>query len=114
MYLPLGESPEKRQFGRAWARVLLGFVFFAFAVGVFAPWHGAQASWSLVQHTDSSSCGTSSSCNITASNPTGSGHLLVVVMVGNNGLSISSVSGGGTWTHCSNCAVSVAACGCAS
>jgi hypothetical protein len=57
----------------------------------------------VVQHKTSAAC-TTTSCAVTVTS-TGSGHILVYGYVGNltATATISSVSGGGTWTHCSNC-----------
>src|SRR5579864_4239359 len=65
------------------------------------------ASFTLVQHPSNVSCASgSATCAVTTS-ATGSGNLIVVVAsTGQTAAdAISSVSGGGTYTHCSNCSV---------
>jgi hypothetical protein len=102
MYLPLGKSPENIKAGRAGTRLLLGAFCFAFAVGVFAPWHAARASWAMVQHVSNTSCArNSSTCTVTIG-ATGAGHVLVAAIWANwpAGSTIASVSGAGTWNLC--------------
>src|SRR5713226_474381 len=53
MYLPLGESSGKTNVRRAGARALVGFLFLAFVVGVFAPWHGTGTARPLVEKSSS-------------------------------------------------------------
>jgi len=66
----------------------------------------AWASWTLVQHPNNAAC-SGTSCSVTVS-ATGSGHLITVIVQPNTATNttISSVSGGGTYTHCTNCAAS--------
>jgi hypothetical protein len=69
MYLPLGKSPEKLEFGRtrarrpAFGRVLFAFLGFALAVGMFALPHGAAAATQTLDEI----------ANLRASNITGNG-----------------------------------------
>lgn len=69
----------------------------------------AWATWGLVQHKNKTTC-SGSSCAVTVTS-TGSGHAIFVVVLPDTSsvTTISSVSGGGTYTHCSNCAVAISA-----
>jgi hypothetical protein len=74
----------------------------AIAVGIFAPWHVARASWTLVQHVSNTSCPrNNASCTVTVG-ATGSGNVLVATVFFDSlaGAPISSVSGAGTWNLC--------------
>jgi hypothetical protein len=65
--------------------------------------HPLGATWALVHSASNASCSAGTTCTVTVTS-TGAGNLLVgTVLVGNTGLTISSVSGGGTWTHCGTC-----------
>lgn len=63
------------------------------------------ATWGLVQHPSNTSC-SGTSCSVTTTS-TGSGHAIVVVawMGTSSAITISTVTGGGTFTHCSACHV---------
>jgi hypothetical protein len=78
--------------------MLLGL---ALAAGVFAPWHVARASWSLVQHVSNTSCPRNNAvCTVTVG-ATGSGNVLIAVVLDTIlDPSISSISGAGTWNLC--------------
>ncbi len=60
------------------------------------------ASWTLIQKPVLNPCSTNP-CNLTVSS-TGSGHVIVVWVISSVNQTISSVSGGGTYIHCLNCA----------
>jgi hypothetical protein len=64
--------------------------------------HPASATWALVSSTTSTS-NTGTSCNLTITS-TGAGHLIVVIptSTSTSQLSISSISGGGTYTICNS------------
>src|SRR5438132_5306725 len=64
----------------------------------------AWATISLVQHPANTSCGTSvTTCAVTVT-ALGINHLVVAVgQFQDTTTTISSISGGGSWTHCSNC-----------
>lgn len=67
----------------------------------------AWASFTLVQHPLNASCSSgNATCSVTVSS-TGAGHLIVAIAGTNAGTAdpISSVSGGGTYTNCSNCSI---------
>jgi hypothetical protein len=72
----------------------------------------AQAKFTQVQEASGSAACLSStltSCAVTIA-PTGSGHILIAVFeLQSAGSSVSAVSGGGTWVHAPNCAVSASA-----
>lgn len=67
---------------------------------------GGSKTWSMVQHSSNTACSsTSATCSVTVTS-TGSGHLLVITAVygsSSTDITISSTSGGGTSTHCTNC-----------
>lgn len=67
----------------------------------------AWATWTLVQNVISSACTTNSStCAVTVAS-TGSGHVIFIGLLGEiASMTISSVSGGGAYTHPSACAAS--------
>jgi hypothetical protein len=65
----------------------------------------ADATWAQLQHTCNTTCPSGTACNITVTS-TGSSHLGVVDIINDLGLAdtqITSVSGGGTYTHCTTC-----------
>lgn len=71
---------------------------------------GGAVTWTLVHDTQTDSAtGTctqpSTTCTITIPSTT-AGNILVGYIYNASNLSISTVTGDGTWTHCSNCAVS--------
>lgn len=74
---------------------------------IFAGSYPANATYSLIQHPNGSctSCGSSPTITFTLTQSTGSGHLLVLFVVGYNGAvgQINSISGGGSWTVDTNC-----------
>ena len=79
---------------------ILKLLFSMAALGCALP---AFATWSLVQHPTKATC-SGSSCAITVSS-TGSNHVAIITVQLNTSSSvvISSVSGGGTWTHPAGC-----------
>jgi len=80
----------------------VGFLLLCLAcvVAAFLP-SGARAMIRAVQNTKTDCAANPCSATFAA---TGPGHLLVVgTNFSGGGSSISNVSGGGTWTHCSNC-----------
>lgn len=65
----------------------------------------ARATWSKIQVVCNTACATGTTCGITVA-ATGTGNLIVVKLIGDTAgatATLSSVSGGGTYTHCSNC-----------
>ena len=90
-------------------QLLLGFALF-----LSLP---AWATWTLTQTKQNGACpaGTNqTTCAITVTS-TGAGHLIVVFVGGvfsSNGttMSISSISGGGTYTHCASCLINSGPC----
>lgn len=83
-----------------------------FVIGLFgamlcaAP---ADATWALVQHPNNL-CTGASTCAVTLTQNTGSGNLLVISVSGGASATrtISSISAGGTFVHCSNCSANAA------
>jgi hypothetical protein len=63
----------------------------------------ALATFTVVQHVANNSCTASStSCTLTVSS-TGAGHIILIGYAGGSSKTITGVSGGGTYTHCTAC-----------
>ncbi len=63
----------------------------------------AWATFTLVQHTFNNACATGTTCTVTVSS-TGTGNVLIGAFTyQGSGKSLTSVTGGGTWSHCANC-----------
>lgn len=67
------------------------------------------ATFTVVQSRDNAACSSTASCTVTIT--TTAGHVLVAALVADVNIQITSVTNGGTWTHCSNCANGSAATG---
>jgi hypothetical protein len=62
-----------------------------------------RATWNATTQFKSNTACSGGSCAVTVTS-TGAGHIIVVGTMTTNNVTISSISGGGTYTHCSNCA----------
>lgn len=92
--------------------ILAAWLFFAspfvpqYLQSAYTPTAGGGVTYSLVQEKFNATCSSSSTtCAVTVSS-TAAGNLLVVGYEGvsaNSTTDLSSVSGGGTYVHCSNC-----------